>query len=144
MERTKGREREGEREEELGRLTSSPPLPLPADAASEVVKSRDLKGAEAEEAEAEEEEDGEDDAGAGERQGGQQQGQSSQGVTAARALRRKQERNDKASDVLNLSGLLNVLDGIVDCPSRIVIMTTNHPKVGSAGAATLQFPRLQF
>ncbi|KAG6576155.1 mitochondrial chaperone BCS1-B [Phytophthora cinnamomi] len=33
-------------------------------------------------------------------------------------------RNDK----LNLSGLLNVLDGVIDCPGRIVIMTTNHPE----------------
>ncbi|KAF1324404.1 Mitochondrial chaperone bcs1-b, partial [Globisporangium splendens] len=30
------------------------------------------------------------------------------------------------SDRLNLSGLLNVLDGVIDCPGRIVIMTTNH------------------
>ncbi|KAF1336107.1 Mitochondrial chaperone bcs1-b, partial [Globisporangium splendens] len=33
-----------------------------------------------------------------------------------------------ASDKLNLSGLLNVLDGVIDCPGRIVIMTTNHPE----------------
>jgi chaperone BCS1 len=33
-------------------------------------------------------------------------------------------RNDK----LNLSGLLNVLDGVIDCPGRIVVMTTNHPE----------------
>ncbi|KAF1335899.1 Mitochondrial chaperone bcs1-b, partial [Globisporangium splendens] len=32
------------------------------------------------------------------------------------------------SDRLNLSGLLNVLDGVIDCPGRIVIMTTNHPE----------------
>ncbi|KAL7556643.1 hypothetical protein ACA910_003944 [Epithemia clementina (nom. ined.)] len=31
-----------------------------------------------------------------------------------------------AKDALNLSGLLNVLDGVVDSPGRIVIMTTNH------------------
>jgi chaperone BCS1 len=30
-------------------------------------------------------------------------------------------------DELDLSGLLNALDGVVDCPGRIVIMTTNHP-----------------
>jgi hypothetical protein len=29
-------------------------------------------------------------------------------------------------DALNLAGLLNVLDGVVDSPERIVIMTTNH------------------
>ena len=27
-----------------------------------------------------------------------------------------------------LTGLLNVLDGVVDSPNRIVIMTTNHPE----------------
>ena len=31
-------------------------------------------------------------------------------------------------DKLNLSGLLNVLDGVVDTPGRIVIMTSNHPE----------------
>jgi ATP-dependent 26S proteasome regulatory subunit len=30
-------------------------------------------------------------------------------------------------DALNLAGILNVLDGILDCPERIVVMTTNHP-----------------
>eukprot|EP00947_MAST-08B_sp_MAST-8B-sp1_P003851 g3851.t1 len=32
------------------------------------------------------------------------------------------------TDELNLSGMLNVLDGVVDCPGRIVIMTSNHPE----------------
>ena len=32
------------------------------------------------------------------------------------------------SDSLNLSGMLNVLDGVVDCPNRIVVMTSNHPE----------------
>jgi hypothetical protein len=32
------------------------------------------------------------------------------------------------ADALNLAGLLNVLDGVVDSPGRIVIMTTNHPE----------------
>ena len=31
------------------------------------------------------------------------------------------------ADKLDLAGLLNVLDGVVDSPGRIVIMTTNHP-----------------
>lgn len=31
-------------------------------------------------------------------------------------------------DKLDLAGLLNVLDGIVDCPNRILVMTTNHPE----------------
>lgn len=34
-----------------------------------------------------------------------------------------------ATDNLNLSGLLNVLDGVVETPGRIVIMTTNHPEM---------------
>ncbi|KAH9148553.1 hypothetical protein AeRB84_008128, partial [Aphanomyces euteiches] len=32
-------------------------------------------------------------------------------------------------DKLNLAGLLNVLDGVVDSPGRILIMTTNHPEM---------------
>ena len=32
------------------------------------------------------------------------------------------------TDELNLSGMLNVLDGVVDCPDRIVVMTSNHPE----------------
>jgi hypothetical protein len=35
----------------------------------------------------------------------------------------------KREDELNLSGLLNVLDGVVDTPGRIVVMTTNHPEL---------------
>jgi len=31
-------------------------------------------------------------------------------------------------DALNLSGLLNVLDGVVETPGRMVIMTSNHPE----------------
>lgn len=34
----------------------------------------------------------------------------------------------KIEDELNLAGLLNVLDGVVDTPNRIIIMTTNHPE----------------
>jgi hypothetical protein len=37
-------------------------------------------------------------------------------------------KSDEGSDKLNLGGLLEVLDGVVDCPGRILIMTTNHPK----------------
>lgn len=33
-----------------------------------------------------------------------------------------------AKDRLDLAGLLNVLDGVVDCPNRIVVMTSNHPE----------------
>jgi chaperone BCS1 len=31
-------------------------------------------------------------------------------------------------DHLSLAGLLNVLDGVVDTPRRILIMTSNHPE----------------
>ena len=34
----------------------------------------------------------------------------------------------ESKDKLNLAGLLNVLDGVLDSPERIVIMTTNHPE----------------
>merc|ERR1712154_632813 len=41
----------------------------------------------------------------------------------------KKKKKDKLDpDALNLSGLLNVLDGVVDTPGRILIMTTNHPE----------------
>jgi len=33
-----------------------------------------------------------------------------------------------SKDKLDLSGLLNVLDGVVDTPDRIVVMTSNHPE----------------
>merc|ERR1711988_872038 len=36
--------------------------------------------------------------------------------------------NKPVADALNLAGLLEVLDGVVDSPGRIVIMTTNHPE----------------
>merc|ERR1711871_1632395 len=32
-------------------------------------------------------------------------------------------------DALNLAGILNVLDGVVDTPGRLVILTSNHPEV---------------
>ena len=35
---------------------------------------------------------------------------------------------DDKTDELDLSGILNVLDGVVDCPERILVMTTNHPE----------------
>lgn len=37
-------------------------------------------------------------------------------------------KDDKGSDALNLAGLLNVLDGVVDTPERIVVLTSNHPE----------------
>ena len=32
-------------------------------------------------------------------------------------------------DELNLTGLLNVLDGVVDTPGRMLVMTSNHPEM---------------
>ena len=50
--------------------------------------------------------------------------------------KKKKKSKDKSkskwastTDKLDLAGLLNVLDGVVDTPNRIVIMTTNHPEV---------------
>lgn len=34
----------------------------------------------------------------------------------------------KTPDKLDLSGILNVLDGVVDTPGRMLVMTTNHPE----------------
>jgi chaperone BCS1 len=48
-------------------------------------------------------------------------------TTSATAATKPTFRLD--DDELNLTGLLNVLDGVVDTPGRIVIMTTNHPEV---------------
>ncbi|KAE8975968.1 hypothetical protein PR003_g26787 [Phytophthora rubi] len=47
---------------------------------------------------------------------------------ASRRQRKRLSSSSSASDKLNLSGLLNVLDGVIDCPGRIIIMTTNHPE----------------
>jgi SpoVK/Ycf46/Vps4 family AAA+-type ATPase len=41
----------------------------------------------------------------------------------------KHKSYPKIKDALNLSGILNVLDGVVDTPGRILVMTTNHPEV---------------
>ena len=38
------------------------------------------------------------------------------------------KKKKEAKDQLTLSGLLNVLNGVVDTPGRIVIMTTSHPE----------------
>ena len=45
-------------------------------------------------------------------------------------LKKKSELDyEKRNDRLNLSGLLNVLDGIVECPGRMLVITTNRPQV---------------
>jgi len=43
-------------------------------------------------------------------------------------LSRSTRYGDVAIDKLDLSGLLNVLDGVVDTPGRMVILSTNHPE----------------
>lgn len=37
-------------------------------------------------------------------------------------------RHTMNTDPLTLSGILNVIDGVIDCPQRILIITTNHPE----------------
>jgi hypothetical protein len=38
------------------------------------------------------------------------------------------KKKKKCDDALNLAGVLNVIDGIVDTPGRMLVMTTNHPE----------------
>jgi hypothetical protein len=46
----------------------------------------------------------------------------------------------KRKRTLTLSGILNVLDGIVDTPERVVIITTNHPeKLDSSSVLSCSF-----
>ncbi|KAH7470472.1 hypothetical protein PRIC1_001641 [Phytophthora ramorum] len=48
--------------------------------------------------------------------------------TMIKACLEDEKKYNMRNDKLNLSGLLNVLDGVIDCPGRIVVMTTNHPE----------------
>ncbi|CAJ1945558.1 unnamed protein product [Cylindrotheca closterium] len=41
----------------------------------------------------------------------------------------KMRADADGEDKLDLTGLLNALDGVVDTPGRIVIMTSNHPEI---------------
>eukprot|EP00752_Nemacystus_decipiens_P011862 g10522.t1 len=55
------------------------------------------------------------------------------GGVDSKKKKKKKKSKDKSkwaskTDKLDLAGLLNVLDGVVDTPNRIVIMTTNHPE----------------
>jgi hypothetical protein len=43
-------------------------------------------------------------------------------------LKNNKKTSFKHSDKLNLSCLLNILDGIIETPGRIIIMTTNYPE----------------
>ncbi|CAK9036331.1 unnamed protein product [Durusdinium trenchii] len=49
-------------------------------------------------------------------------------VTVETESASKKKSLDVELDKLNLSGLLNILDGVVDTPGRVVVMTTNHPE----------------
>ena len=40
--------------------------------------------------------------------------------------KKDKDKNDKGNDSLNLSGILNAIDGSIDCQNRIIIMTSNH------------------
>ncbi|CAD7952857.1 unnamed protein product [Amoebophrya sp. A25] len=42
--------------------------------------------------------------------------------------KKDRDAQERSLDKLNLAGLLNVLDGVVDTPGRIVVMTSNHPE----------------
>jgi len=50
------------------------------------------------------------------------------GPTTAKEAGSSSAFMSSGSDWLNLSGILNALDGVVDSPNRILIMTTNHPE----------------
>ena len=39
------------------------------------------------------------------------------------------DKDKEDNDRVNLAGVLNVLDGIIDSPGRIVVMTSNHPEL---------------
>jgi len=106
------------------------------DAGSKVVKDRELVAAEEKEENAIRQDD------LTEKRAAIEQSLANQGkeVTPARVKRRlaatagsmpgpNQPQRSLISDELNLTGLLNALDGVVDTPGRIVIMTTNHPEI---------------
>jgi chaperone BCS1 len=38
----------------------------------------------------------------------------------------KKKKDDKDTDKLTLGGILEIIDGLVECPGRVIIMTTNH------------------
>ena len=55
-------------------------------------------------------------------------GEGSGGGGAAGPVTKKDSWKIEKEDALDLAGLLNVLDGVVDSPGRVVVMTTNHPE----------------
>jgi chaperone BCS1 len=56
-------------------------------------------------------------------------GDETDGSAAPKKKKKSSDSKNKTDpDALNLAGLLNVLDGVVDSPGRIVVLTTNHPE----------------
>ncbi len=55
-------------------------------------------------------------------------GAAASGLDTAGELLSRMSKMLNDGDELNLAGLLNVLDGVVDTPDRILVMTTNHPE----------------
>lgn len=47
-------------------------------------------------------------------------------ITNAIQAKKKQAQKDKDEDKLTLGGILEIIDGLVECPGRVIIMTTNH------------------
>lgn len=60
--------------------------------------------------------------------GGQSGGSRGRGPRSESSTRRNKKTGGSRRKLFNLSGLLNVLDGVVDSPGRILVMTTNHPE----------------
>lgn len=76
--------------------------------------------------EAEEEEDEADkEEGSGDEDDENEDGEKKKKKTK---LKSKKKGLFETLDKLDLAGLLNVLDGVVDAPGRILVMTTNHPE----------------
>jgi mitochondrial chaperone BCS1 len=47
-------------------------------------------------------------------------------ITNAIQARKNKIQKDKDEDKLTLGGILEIIDGLVECPGRVIIMTTNH------------------
>jgi hypothetical protein len=45
-----------------------------------------------------------------------------------RSVNLKEEENEEKNELIDMSFLLNLLDGVLETPGRIIIMTSNHPE----------------
>ncbi len=98
------------------------------DAVGNLVHSRDN-----EEDDEEENEEAEEDLGRGMAAGGMAAGGSMPGgyisiEQLTSRIKNPQKQKQKINDKLNLAGILNAIDGIVDAPGRIIIVTSNFPE----------------